>query len=50
MNTPLYRKGLARPGATGREDLLMTAVSRLYLDNVDHIQVSWVKTGLKMAQ
>ena len=50
MNTPLYRKGLARPGATGREDLLMTAVSRLYLDNIDHIQVSWVKTGLKMAQ
>ncbi len=50
MNTPLYRKGLARPGATGREDLLMTAVSRLYLDTIDHIQVSWVKTGLKMAQ
>jgi 5-amino-6-(D-ribitylamino)uracil---L-tyrosine 4-hydroxyphenyl transferase len=50
MNTPLYRKGLARAGATGREDLLMTAVSRLYLDKVDHIQVSWVKTGLKMAQ
>lgn len=50
MNTPLYRKGLARAGATGREDLLMTAVSRLFLDNVSHIQVSWVKTGLKMAQ
>ncbi|MDD1710032.1 MAG: 5-amino-6-(D-ribitylamino)uracil--L-tyrosine 4-hydroxyphenyl transferase CofH [Methanoregulaceae archaeon] len=50
MNTPLFRKGLARPGATGREDLLMTAVSRLYLDNIDHIQVSWVKTGVKMAQ
>ena len=28
----------------------MTAVSRLFLDNVDHIQVSWVKTGTKMAQ
>ncbi|MDD1705836.1 MAG: 7,8-didemethyl-8-hydroxy-5-deazariboflavin synthase subunit CofH, partial [Methanoregulaceae archaeon] len=50
VNTPLYRKGLARAGATGREDLLMTAVSRLFLDNIDHIQVSWVKTGLKMAQ
>jgi FO synthase subunit 2 len=50
MNTPLYRKGLARAGATGREDLLMTAVSRLFLDNIDHIQVSWVKTGVKMAQ
>jgi FO synthase subunit 2 len=50
MNTPLYRKGLARAGATGREDLLMIAVSRLFLDNIDHIQVSWVKTGVKMAQ
>ncbi len=50
MNTPLYRKGLARAGATGREDILMTAVSRLFLDNIPHIQVSWVKTGLKMAQ
>ena len=50
MNTPLYRKGLARAGATGREDLLMIAVSRLFLDNLDHIQVSWVKTGVKMAQ
>ena len=50
MNTPLYQNGIARPGATGREDLLMTAVSRLFLDNFDHIQVSWVKTGLKMAQ
>lgn len=48
--TPLYRKGLARAGATGREDLLMTAVSRLFLDNIPHIQVSWVKLGLKMAQ
>ena len=28
----------------------MTAVSRLYFDNFDHIQVSWVKTGVKMAQ
>jgi FO synthase subunit 2 len=50
MNTPLYRKGLARAGATGREDLLMTSISRLFLDNIDHIQVSWVKTGVKMAQ
>jgi FO synthase subunit 2 len=50
MNTPLFRKGIARAGATGREDLLMTAVSRLFLDTIDHIQVSWVKTGTKMAQ
>jgi FO synthase subunit 2 len=50
MNTPLFRKGIARAGATGREDLLMTAVSRLFLDTIDHIQVSWVKTGVRMAQ
>ena len=47
--TPLYRAGLARAGATGREDLLMFAVSRLFLDNFDHIQASWVKLGTKMA-
>ena len=50
MNTPIYRKGLARPGATGREDLLMVAVARLFLDNFRNIQVSWVKEGVKMAQ
>jgi len=50
MNTPIYQKGLARAGATGREDLLMVAVSRLYLDNFKNIQVSWVKEGIKMAQ
>jgi FO synthase subunit 2 len=49
-NTPLYLQGHARPGATGREDLLMTAISRLFLDNFKNIQVSWVKYGLKMAQ
>ena len=50
MNTPLYRAGIARPGATGREDLLMVAVARLFLDNFKNIQVSWVKEGIKMAQ
>ena len=50
MNTPLYKKGIARAGATGREDVLMVAVARLFLDTFDHIQVSWVKTGIKMAQ
>jgi FO synthase subunit 2 len=49
-NTPIYREGLARPGATGREDILMTAVSRLFLDNFDNIQVSWGKLGLKLSQ
>jgi FO synthase subunit 2 len=50
MQTPLYRKGIARAGATGREDILMIAVSRLFLDNIPHIQSSWVKLGKKLAQ
>ena len=49
-NTALYKKGIARAGATGREDLLMIAVSRLFLDNFDNIQVPWGKLGLKMSQ
>lgn len=50
MNTPLYRQGIARAGATGREDLLLIAVSRLFLDNIPNIQISWVKLGTKLAQ
>jgi len=50
MNTPIFRQKLARAGATGREDLLMVAVARLFLDNFKNIQVSWVKEGIKMAQ
>jgi len=49
-NTPLYQQGIARAGPTGREDLLMLAVSRLFLDNFDNIQVAWGKVGLKMTQ
>jgi FO synthase subunit 2 len=48
MNTPLFKKGIAKSGATGREDLLMYAVSRLFLDNFRNIQVSWVKLGIKL--
>jgi FO synthase subunit 2 len=44
-NTPLYERGLVEGGATTAEDELMIAVSRLYLDNVEHIQSSWVKFG-----
>jgi FO synthase subunit 2 len=50
MNTPIFRQGHARAGATGREDQLMVAVARLFLDNFKNIQVSWVKEGIKMAQ
>lgn len=50
QNTRLYRDGIAGPGASGREDLLMTAVSRIHLDNFRNIQVSWGKIGVKLAQ
>lgn len=49
-NTPLFQQGIARAGSTGREDLLMIAVSRLFLDNFNNIQVAWGKVGLKMTQ
>lgn len=35
---------------TGYEDLKMLAVSRIILDNVDHIRVFWVMLGAKLAQ
>jgi FO synthase subunit 2 len=44
-NTPLYEAGAVSGGATDAEDELMIAVSRLFLDNVDNIQTSWVKFG-----
>ncbi|HDR72596.1 MAG TPA: 7,8-didemethyl-8-hydroxy-5-deazariboflavin synthase subunit CofH [Methanoculleus sp.] len=47
-HTPLFESGIAPRGATGREDLLLVAVARLFLDNFDHIQVPWQKVGLKM--
>ena len=49
-NTPLDKTGIVRHGAFGREDILMIAVSRLFLDNIRNIQVPWTKIGLKMAQ
>ncbi|WEL20381.1 7,8-didemethyl-8-hydroxy-5-deazariboflavin synthase subunit CofH [Halorhabdus sp. BNX81] len=44
-NTPLAENGMVDSGATRAEDELMIAVSRLFLDNVEHIQSSWVKYG-----
>jgi cyclic dehypoxanthinyl futalosine synthase len=35
---------------TSFEYLLTQAVSRIYLDNVDHIQSSWVTQGMKVGQ
>lgn len=50
QNTPLYQQGIAGPGASGREDILLIAVSRLFLDNFRNIQASWGKLGLKLSQ
>ena len=50
QNTPLYLSGIAGPGASGREDLLLVAVSRLFLYNFRNIQVSWGKLGIKLGQ
>jgi FO synthase len=51
MEAPIYLKGLARPGPTLREALLMHAVGRLTLHPwITNIQASWVKLGVEGAQ
>ncbi len=46
MEAPMFRRGLARPGPTWREAVLMHAVARLVLGPVlPNIQCSWVKLG-----
>ena len=47
-NTALGRKITQEP--TGIDYLKMVAVSRLFLDNVQHIQSSWLTQGLKLGQ
>ncbi|MBM7555412.1 7,8-didemethyl-8-hydroxy-5-deazariboflavin synthase subunit CofH [Halanaerobacter jeridensis] len=49
-NTSLGQSGQVKNETTGREDLLMIAVARLFLDNIPNIQASWVKYGPKLAQ
>jgi FO synthase len=45
-NAPIYLAGLARPGATRRENRAVHAVARLMLHGaIDSIQASWVKLG-----
>jgi len=44
-DTPLHERGMVEDGATIHEDELLIGVSRLFLDNVEHIQSSWVKYG-----
>ncbi len=47
-NTALGRKITEEP--TGIDYLKMLSVSRLFLDNIDHIQASWLTQGLKIGQ
>ena len=47
-NTALGRKITEEP--TGIDYLKMLAVSRLFLDNIQHIQASWLTQGLKLGQ
>jgi cyclic dehypoxanthinyl futalosine synthase len=47
-NTALGRRIKEEP--TGIDYLQMVAVSRLFLDNVQHIQASWLTQGLKLGQ
>jgi FO synthase len=51
MEAPIYLKGLARPGPTFREALLVHAVARLALHPwITNVQASWVKLGVEGAQ
>lgn len=47
-NTQLDQPG--KYGTTGYDDLKMLAVSRLMLDNFDHIKAFWIMIGPKIAQ
>jgi len=47
-NTALYQKEWHK--TSGFEYLRMLALSRIYLDNIDNIQASWVTQGPKIAQ
>lgn len=47
-NTALGRKITEEP--TGIDYLKMVSVSRLFLDNIQHIQSSWLTQGLKLGQ
>jgi aminodeoxyfutalosine synthase len=47
-NTVFERRGWRF--TTGAEDLKMIAVSRLMLDNVEHVKAYWIMMGMPMAQ
>jgi cyclic dehypoxanthinyl futalosine synthase len=46
-NTPLGKKV---PEATAVDYLKTLAISRMYLENVDHVQSSWLTPGIKVCQ
>jgi cyclic dehypoxanthinyl futalosine synthase len=46
-NTPLGKKV---PETTAFDYLKTLAISRLYLDNIDHVQSSWLTPGIKVCQ
>ncbi len=48
QNTKLEK--LPNAGATGVEYLRVLALARIVLDNIPHIQSSWITQGLKMGQ
>ncbi|HEY0812050.1 MAG TPA: bifunctional FO biosynthesis protein CofGH [Pseudonocardia sp.] len=49
-NAPIYLAGLARPGPTERDNRAVHAFARLALyGRIDHVQVSWVKLGDRLA-
>ena len=44
---PIFRRGMARPGPTFKETILVHSVARiLFNGNINNIQGSWVKMGL----
>ena len=50
---PMYKQQIysdIRDGATGNDVLLTHAISRIMLNNITNIQVSWVKEGHSMSQ
>jgi FO synthase len=45
-SAPIYLAGVARPGPTARENVVVHALARLLLHGlVDNVQTSWVKLG-----
>lgn len=44
-DTPLFQRDIVEGTSSDDEDELMIAVSRLFLDNIENVQSSWVKYG-----